>query len=87
MSSLVVFSATGEMFNEDYTFYKHLASLLSNIKWYFAVMGWLRCCLSFSRSVLRSAIKCVRGSCSSIETFTWIVLMTSVELILAETGL
>ena len=52
---------------------------------YSAVMGWVTCCLSFS--LLRSAIRCVRGSCSSIGTFTQPVLMTSVELIWAETGL
>ena len=83
----LVFSATGGMSDEAYAFYKHLASLLSD-KWteqYSVVMGWLRCCLSFS--LLRSAIRCVRGSCSSIGTFTQPVLMTSVELIQAETGL
>ena len=83
----LVFSATGGMSDEAYAFYKHLASLLSD-KWaeqYSAVMGWLRCCLSFS--LLRSAIRCVRGSCSSTGSFTRPVLMTSVELIQAETGL
>ena len=83
----LVFSATDGMSDEAYAFYKHLASLLSD-KWteqYSAVMGWLRCCLSFS--LLRSAIRCVRGSRSSIGTFTRPVLMTSVELIRAETGL
>ena len=43
-----------------------LASLLAT-KWsddYGKVMGWLRCCLSFS--LLRSAIACVRGARSSI---------------------
>ena len=83
----LVFSATGGMSDEAHVFYKHLASLLSD-KWteqYSAVMGWLRCCLSFS--LLRSAIRCVRGSRSSIGTFTRPVLMTSVELIQAETGL
>ena len=46
----LVFSAMGGMSDEAYAFYKHLASLLSD-KWteqYSAVMGWLRCCLSFS---------------------------------------
>ena len=41
-----------------YYFYKRLAALLS-AKWgsdYSVVMGWLRCCLSFS--LLRSAIQC-----------------------------
>ena len=44
-----IFSATGGMANEATMFYKHLASLLSD-KWdsnYAAVMGWIRCCLSF----------------------------------------
>ena len=46
----LIFSATGGMSDEACAFYKHLASLLLN-KWseqYSAVMGWLRCCLSFS---------------------------------------
>ena len=83
----LVFSATGGMSDEAYAFYKHLASLLSD-KWaeqYSAVMGWLRCCLSFLLS--RSANRCVRGSRSSTGSFTWSVLMTSMELIQAETGL
>ena len=41
----LIFSATGRMSDEAYAFYKHLASLLS--EHYAAVMGWLRCCLSF----------------------------------------
>ena len=83
----LVFSATGGMSDEAFAFYKHLASLLSD-KWteqYCAAMGWLRFCLSFS--LLRSAIRCVRGSRSSTESFTQPVLMTSVELIQVETGL
>ena len=82
----LVFSATGGMSDEAYAFYKHLASLLSD-KWaeqYSAVMGWFRCCLSFS--LLRSAIRCVRGSHSSIGSFTQPVLMTSVELIRQKLG-
>ena len=83
----LVFSATGWISDEAYAFYKHLASLLS-VKWtkqYSAVTRWLRCCLSFS--LLRSAIRCVRGSRSSTRSFTRPVLMTNVELIQAETGL
>ena len=79
----LVFSATGGMSDEAYAFYKHLASLLSD-KWaeqYSAVMGWLRCCLSFL--LLRSAIRCVRGSRKSIGNFTRPVLITTVELIQA----
>ena len=51
-------------------FYKRLASLLS-AKWsdeYSVVLGWLRCYLGFS--LLRSAIQCIRGACSSIDTYT-----------------
>ena len=83
----LVFSATGGMSDEAYAFYKHLASLLSD-KWaeqYSAVMGWLTCCLSFS--LLRSAIRCVRGSRLSTGSFTRPVLMTNVKLIQAKTEL
>ena len=44
-----IFSATGGISDEAYALYKHLASLLSD-RWtedFAAVMGWLRCCLSF----------------------------------------
>ena len=30
--------------------------------------GWLRCCLGFS--LLRSAIQCIQGTCSSIGAYT-----------------
>ena len=53
---------------ETTVFYKRLASLPD--KWdsnYAAVMGWVRCCLSFS--LLRSAIRCLRGSRSSRGSF------------------
>ena len=63
--TLLIFSATGGMANEATVFYKRLASLLSD-KWvtnYAAVMGWVRCCLSFS--LLRYTIRCLRGSRSS----------------------
>ena len=65
----VVMSATGGLAHEATYFYKRLASLLSH-KWgdeYSIVMGWLRCSLSFS--LLRSAIQCVRGACSSIRQY------------------
>ena len=45
----LVFAATGEMGHEVSTFYKRLASLLSD-KWkehYAVVLGWIRCRLSF----------------------------------------
>ena len=54
--TLLIFSTTGGMAHEASTFYKHLASLLSE-RWttqYAAVLGWIRCSLSFS--LLRSAI-------------------------------
>ena len=79
----LIFSATGGMAEAAYAFYKCLASLLSD-KWsdhYAAVMGWIRCCLSFS--LLRSAIRCLRGSRSSIGSFDRPVLVTSVELVQA----
>jgi len=62
----IVLAATGELAHEATIFYKRLAALLST-KWgfdYSVVMGWLRCCLSFS--LLHSAIQCIRGAHSSI---------------------
>ena len=50
----LMFAATGGMDHEATTFYKRLASLLSN-KWkehYAVVLGWIRCRLSFVYSVL-----------------------------------
>ena len=61
----LVFSATGGMSHEATVFYKRLASLLSQ-KWkepYAAVLGWIRCHLSFC--LLHSAIQCIRGVRSS----------------------
>ena len=60
-----MFAATGGMGHEASTFYKRLASLLSD-KWkehYAVVLGWIRCRLSFC--LLRSAIQCIRGARSS----------------------
>ena len=77
----LVFSASGEMADEACAFYKCLASLLCD-KWseaYAAVMGWLRCCLSFS--LLQSAIRCVRGPRSSAGSFGQPGLASSVELV------
>ena len=62
----LVLSATGGMASEATTFYKRLASLLA-AKWgdeYCVVMGWIRCCLSFS--LLHSAIACIHGARSSL---------------------
>ena len=60
-------SATGGLAHEATYFYKHLASLLSHKRGdeYSVVMGWLRCSLPFS--LLRSAIHCIHGACSSIQ--------------------
>ena len=58
----IVLAATGGLAHEATVFYKRLASLLAK-KWgddYSVVLGWLRCCLSFS--LLRSAIQCIRGA-------------------------
>jgi len=65
----LVFSATGGMTDQAIVFYKRLASLLSEKKneHYAIMMGWIRCCLSFS--LLRSAIRCLRGSRSSASKY------------------
>ena len=61
----LVFSTTGGMGREAATFYKRLAHKIASKegKTFPTVMGWLRCRLSFA--ILRSAILCIRGSCSS----------------------
>jgi len=65
----LVFSAIGGMADQAVVFYKRLASLLSEKRneHYAIVMGWIRCCLSFS--LLRSAICCLHGSRSSAGKF------------------
>ena len=62
----LVLSTWGGMGKEAATFYKRLADLLSSKRQnpYPAVMGWLRCRLSFAS--IRSAIMCTRGSRSSL---------------------
>jgi len=83
----LIFSATGGMANEATLFYKRLASLLSD-KWdsnYAAVMGWVRCCLSFS--LLRSAIRCLRGSRSSKGSFGYPSGPMPIDLIQVESRL
>jgi len=60
--SHLILAVTGGLAQEATIFYKRLASLLAT-KWneqYCKVMGWLRCCLSFS--LLRSTIACVHGN-------------------------
>ena len=61
----LIFSATGGMASSTRVFYQRLASLLAN-KWgnsYGQTMSWLNCRLVFS--LLRSAIRCIRGTRSS----------------------
>ena len=61
----LVFSSSGGMGKAAMVVYRRLADLLSN-KWnssYSLTMGWLRC--SFSFSLLRSSLMCLRGSRSS----------------------
>ena len=61
----LVLSATGGLANEASTFYKRLATLLA-IKRndnYSTTLSWIRNRLSFS--LLRSAIRCIRGTRSS----------------------
>ena len=61
----LVLSATGGFGNEAKIFYKRLASMLAD-KWdqpYSTTTFWLRCRISFS--LLRSAIRSLRGSRSS----------------------
>ena len=66
----LVLAATGGMAREAEIFYKRLASLLADKRNnnYNSTLSWLRCRLSFS--LLRSAIRCIRGwSCSEITSF------------------
>ena len=83
----LIFSATGGMADEATTFYKRLASLLSD-KWdtpYAAVLGWVRCCLSFS--LLRSSIRCIRGSRSSRGSFGQSLTALPIDLVQSEAKL
>ena len=62
----LVLSATGGMAKEATIFYKRLAVCLSS-KWdqpYSMTLAWLRSRITFS--LLRSAIQCIRGACSSV---------------------
>ena len=52
---------------------------------YAAVMGWIRCCLSFS--LLRSAIRCLRGSRSSKGSFGHSLGSAPIDLIQVESRL
>ena len=78
----LVMSASGGLAHEASVFYQRLAHQLSN-KWgddYSVVMGWLRCCVSFS--LLLSSIQCIRGARSSIGHY--VKTPPIVELIRAE---
>ena len=80
----IVLSLTGGLAREATQFYKHLASLLSP-KWdmhYFNVMGWIRCCLSFS--LLRASIMCIRGSSSSCSDTVINSIYSPTDLVQAE---
>ena len=61
----LVFAATRGIGHETTTFYKRLASLLSDkLKEHYAVvLGWIRCCLSLC--LVHSAIKSIRRAQSS----------------------
>ena len=65
----LVFSATGGMADQAIVFYKLLASLITEKRndHYATVMGLIKCCLSFS--LLHSAIRFLRGSCSTAGRF------------------
>ena len=83
----LIFSATEGMANEATMFYRRLVSLLSD-KWdsnYAAVMGCIRCCFSFS--LLRSAIRCPRGSRSSKGSFGHSLGSAPIDLIQVESRL
>ena len=61
----LIFPASGGMASSTRVFYQRLASMLA-IKWgnpYGPTMSWLNCRLVFS--LLRSAIRCIRGARSS----------------------
>ena len=75
------------MADEATTFYKRLASVLSD-KWdtpYTAVLGWMRCCLSFS--LLRSSIRFIRASRSSRESFRQSLTTLPIDLVQSEVKL
>jgi len=83
----LIFSGTGGMADQAILFCKRLVSLLSEKRneHYAVIMGWIRCCLSFS--LLRSAILCIRGSHSCASRFEHEKPLAAVNLVQAETGL
>ena len=57
--------STSRMGKETTQFYKRLADMIARKRQHYAaVIGWLRCRISFGS--LRSAIMCIRGSRSSL---------------------
>ena len=78
----VVLSTSGGMAPEATTFFRRLASLVSEKRAasYSTTLNWIRCCLSFS--LLRSSLLCIRGSRSTQKTFC--NTACNVELIAAE---
>jgi len=61
----LVFSASGGMGPTARVFYRKLASMIAikHRKAYSKTLNWMRCRITFS--LLRSAVMCLRGSCSS----------------------
>ena len=61
----LVFSAVSRMGTAATVMYKRLASLLADkhAPSYSKTMSWIRCLLNFS--LMRSAIRCIRGACST----------------------
>ena len=80
----LILSATGGMADEDT---KCLASLLSDKcdTPYAAVLGWVRCCLSFSR--FQSSIRCIHGSRSSRGSFGQSLTALLIDLVQSEAKL
>jgi hypothetical protein len=77
---MLVMSATGGLARQASNFYKRLASLLAE-KWeqpYSTTLYGLRCSLTFS--LLRSAIRCVRGRGHPVK-------LVPVDLVTAEASL
>ena len=63
--TLLVLTTTRGMGKEATTFYKRIADLIAaeNSSFYSSPLAWIQCKLMFS--LLRSAILCIRGSCST----------------------
>jgi len=79
--TLLVFSAIGGIGDQAIVYYKRLTSLLSEKRNEHYGMGQILFVF-----LLRSAIHCLCGSCSSVSRFAHENLLTAVDLIQAETG-